>query len=165
MFFSALLAFCGQYIGLLLALLSPEELKPGFRYFVLLSDVVLLLLLLSFLPAPFSAWLFLLGIILGWFFSFPYFFLSLGLFSGQELFSSLVFLYGFPYGTILTIRKKRFHFILNAVFFILAFILSFLLFSLSSLAFGGVLAVLAKDIKSALFDFSHAVPYRTWVRR
>ncbi len=164
MFVLPLLAFLGQYFGLLLAKFIPEEREAGYWYFLTLQFVFFFCLLFTF---PFDgAWiLFFAGLICGLVFSFPYFWFSLGLFLPGTSFLSFVFvfLYGFPYGTLFYSQKDRLPLFLNVVWFFLAGLLSFVI--APSFVFGGVLGAFIKDIKQQVLSCCYVKHHRLWFRR
>jgi len=103
-----LLSFIGLLIGILLAKISPEELKPGKKYFIMLKKLVLLSIILSLLYyTKFSFLLFFIGIMFAYFFNHIYLYLGISivisLVSKQfnVLIASLIFIYGLPHGTLL----------------------------------------------------------------
>jgi len=126
-----LFAFSGFFFGFLLSFLAPEEIKPGKKYFLFLKEALFLLIslyaFLTFLYFKFYYFIFLPLIYLSLLFffikkqkpflreSFNYLFFASLYFlflvylnpsSLSLLFLALIFLYGFPAGTL--IRAKHF---------------------------------------------------------
>ncbi|MEK6826035.1 MAG: hypothetical protein AABX90_00225 [Nanoarchaeota archaeon] len=124
------IAFLGMILGIVLNKLATEEIKFGkfgARYFVWMKRIVLFFILISILYLADNFLIVIgfaiLGFIAGVFFS-EYLFLGISmvigfLFSGEILIwlSSLVFLYGLPYGSMMR-RVKRGHIYLLGLFFI-----------------------------------------------
>jgi len=140
-----IVSFLGLILGIILAYIAKEELKPGKKYFILLQKVILT----SIVAFLFFYWsnknIFLFIICLFASFILIYFFIEkikthhiykvLGLifyFSSKdiEIFkiqAFLIFLYGLPTGSLLTKVTKRNYFrvILNHTYFIIIALLSF----------------------------------------
>lgn len=149
LFLVALIGFSGQIIGNILAKISPEEMKPGNKYFrffevffigviVLLSSV--LLIKFNFLTAI----VVLLGIVAGLFFRKIYGWLSGVLFSFSGylfVFSSLIFIYGLFYGTLnrpfKNLKKMVFDF---GLFFIIGGIIWFFDLNIIGFFIGGLIS-------------------------
>ena len=131
-FLVPIISFLGIFIGVLLKKIAKEEIKfgkHGPKYFVWMKRIILFLILLVMLYFTNDYTLvgigIIIGIILGIFIT-EYLFLSMALvfsFTQTEnlllIISSLVFLYGLPYGSIL--RKIKLQFIPTIIFFFLPF--------------------------------------------
>ena len=106
-----ILSLAGIGFGYLIAVFTPEEIQKGRPYFLWLQRVLLLALgVLAVLYSAENLTLLVLGILLGFSVRQAYLYLGLllGLFSlGPSLLivASLVFLYGFPTGSLL-LKKK-----------------------------------------------------------
>mgnify|MGYP001582781392 CR=1 FL=1 len=121
-FLSPIIAFVGVFIGVLLKKIAQEEIKFGKfggRYFIWMKRIILVLLIIFMLYSSGSYLYLLLGLVIG---------LILGIFLNEYLFlglsmaagfpdrnmllvsSSLIFLYGLPYGSLF--RKMRLNHIL-----------------------------------------------------
>lgn len=116
----ACIAFSGLLMGYLLTFLVKEEIKPGQKYFLWLERVLRLVIigmLLWIIATPKAMLLpFIIGIIVGLFLKIRYFYLGLALAAASSLpmnlfvvVAALVFVYGFPYGSISSKLKLPFH--------------------------------------------------------
>ncbi|MEW6063073.1 MAG: hypothetical protein AB1571_01745 [Nanoarchaeota archaeon] len=110
-----LLSFTGLLIGVLLAKLSPEEVKPGKKYFIILKKLVLLSIIITLVYyTKFLFLSFFIGVLFAYFFNYAYLYLGLSLIVSviskqfNLLIASFIFIYGLPYGTLLNknILKK-----------------------------------------------------------
>jgi len=117
---SALVAFSGVIVGVVLALFAKEEMPTGKKYFPLIQKVLLIAifaLLLNHFKAllivklvAYSALIFVLSRRMMFnlypLFAVAFFLLGQG---SRELFtiSTLVFLYGFPTGSMYVVRNRR----------------------------------------------------------
>ena len=104
----SLISFIGLLIGILLAKLSPEEIKPGRKYFILLEKIVLIAIIITLIYySEISLLGIFIGAFIGYFFRKEYFYLGLALMISLKhvnfnfLLASLIFIYGLPYGTLL----------------------------------------------------------------
>lgn len=127
----ALVSFLGLILGYILASKTKEELTQGKKYFIILSLLMLLFLLinlvlltnlnLSFLIAL------ILGLILNYFIKRIYLFLGLALINEPSLLLSLViFIFGLSYGTLDYIKFKKISYkniLINFILFIIPLIL------------------------------------------
>ncbi len=119
-FLVPIIAFSGIFIGLLLKKIAKEEIKFGKfggKYFIWMKRIILLLLIIMLLYFS-DNYLFIIagiiiGLILGVFLS-EYLFLGMisviGFLQSKDILliiSSLIFLYGMPYGSILRKIKLR----------------------------------------------------------
>jgi len=139
-----LIVFSGLILGVILAKVSPEEMKSGERYFKILKKITLTILIISliFLAIPLFLEL-ILGLVVGYIAALllkrVYFFLGLALFLSFLtsipdlilLFSSIVFIFGLPTGSLIAseVKKKKdlyLSMILNAIFFLSPFLLFFI---------------------------------------
>ena len=125
-----IISFIGLFFGVFLAINSPEEMKPGRKYFYFLEEILLLIiigLVASTIKFSLVSGLILLGgIVLGSLLKKEYLYFGLIIFS---LFASslwiyliaLIFLYGLPYGTLIKIHYKHYAWLLieNVAFFFL----------------------------------------------
>lgn len=128
-FLTSLIVFLGIFIGVVLALAAKEELKAGRKYFILMEDIILLLIisvLFVFYAHIYLVYYIAVLLIFLLYFNYkkfncvnikkPYlaysilaiiFFLSS---KKPELFvieASLIFIYGLPAGSLLTITKDK----------------------------------------------------------
>ena len=128
-----IIAFSGLLMGYLLTFLVKEEIKPGQKYFLWLERffrLVIIIVLLWIIATPKAMLLpFILGIIVGFFLKIRYFYLGLAIAAASSLpvnmfvvVATLIFIYGFPYGSISSKLKLPFHAVL---FFIPVFIMLF----------------------------------------
>lgn len=107
-----IIAFLGLYFGLIIGYMAEEELKPGRKYFVALKHLLFLVILaLFFIKNPsiiFIIFLALLIIIFSfskyretlYYFTLAVVFFLSWHFNGFALIAPLIFLYGFPVGSI-----------------------------------------------------------------
>jgi len=158
-----LISFLGIIIGIYLRKIAREEIKYGLYgpgYFLWMRRIILFLILL--LPLLFVDNLIyvlvgsVVGVVLGLFFG-DYFFLGISMVTSfllnTNLFfliSSLVFIYGFPFGSSIKTRKTKIVGI-SFIFYLIPFILLFIKLDLNlliGLIFGGCLT---RIIKNGLF--------------
>lgn len=145
-----IVSFLGLILGIILAYIAKEELRPGKKYFILLQKVVLTLILSFFFYffLFFKKNYFLLVLSLLVFFILIYFFIEkvktyyiypilalIFFFSSKniDLFkieAFLIFLYGFPTGSLLTkVTKKNYiEIVIKHISFIIVALLLFFLF-------------------------------------
>ena len=104
----SIISFIGLLIGILLAKLSPEELKPGKKYFILLKKIILIAIVISIIYySKLSLFGLFIGAFIGYFFKKEYFYFGLALVVSLQLtkfnilLASLIFIYSLPYGTLL----------------------------------------------------------------
>lgn len=108
----SIISFSGLFIGMLLAGISPEEMKPGKKYFLLFRIVFCFLIaIIGFILFKPSIWMVLIGIVIGLFLKNIYFYLGGILFLSFNLgysilFSMLVFIYGMLNGTLNSLKYK-----------------------------------------------------------
>lgn len=126
------LSFLGLLAGVIISFFTKEELKPGERYFMLLEKVVLLFISLVIIFYVKSFFLFFIaGVLAGFIFRKAYFYFGMALPLAFEsflfLFSSLVFVFGMPHGTLLASRLKKKDVTREIVFSGVAFFLALLL--------------------------------------
>jgi len=122
---AAIIAYLGLFIGILLAIMAKEEIKPGKKYFIFLQKIILLLIfifLLIYTDLNYILILLILALIIVHllktkkeFNELPYiyiilsiiFFLSSKILNFFIIESSLIFLYGLPTGSLLTNKDKK----------------------------------------------------------
>ena len=136
-----LIAFAGQFIGYLIAKSAKEEIKPGKLYFNLLKNILLLIIISFSIYYQFNILYLIFGLILGLIIKKEYFYF--GLISNSLLFSSLIFIYGLPYGTLNKIKSLLYNFL----FFFVALIITFIYPINLSLASGALIIILIKNRK------------------
>jgi|SRR3989344_6980470 len=129
-FLALFIVLLGIFLGWLLAKRIPEELYDGRLYFKLL-EVIILLILSLFLLDNFKWYLFLFGIILGYFFRKEYFYFSFINFNAFLL--SLVFFYSLPYATL------RYKGLFWSGLFLFSFFMFFINYNFDSFSLGGLL--------------------------
>lgn len=140
-------AFFGCFLGYLIGKFTKEELKDGQTYFKILELIILFVLSLTFLYYSFEIVLFVFGIFFSIMFRKEYFYFGFGLFSSlfnnnlAFLASSLVFIYGLPYGTLLYYNKKFMSLIYSLVLFFITFIIYFLGYNMLSFAAGALISL------------------------
>ena len=117
-----LISFIGQFIGYLIAKLAKEEIKPGKIYFNLLKNILLLIIIGFSIYYQFNIFYLISGLILGLIIKKEYFYF--GIIANNLLFSSLIFIYGLPYGTLNNNLKKI---IYNIPLFLITLIINFCL--------------------------------------
>lgn len=113
-FFIPLVSFLGLVVGIILAKVSPEEMKPGKKSFQAMRILTLFLLIAALLYySGLNLYLLAIGLALGLFVRLGYLYLGAALagalmMSRESLLivSSLVFIYGMPYGSLLESQKK-----------------------------------------------------------
>lgn len=144
-FLAPIIAFLGLPIGLFLSFISPEEMKPGKKYFELIQNLLLVFIL--FFVFDYYLFPLILSIIititlfLGVFYwqnknksVIIYVVLAILLFFSDNdaslfaLESSLIFMYGIPTGSLIQYRKKDFLKIVakHSIFILLVILLLFL---------------------------------------
>jgi len=130
----ALLAitFLGLFTGLLIGYFTEEELKPGMKYFNIFRHLLFVAILVIFFvnnpSMPFIIFIALLIILYSlssyretlYYYSLAVIFFIAWRFNGFALIAPLIFLYGFPLGTIylqehINIKKKKKKIILGAL--------------------------------------------------
>ena len=137
-----IISFLGFPIGLFLSFVSPEEMKPGKKYFKLLQNLLLVLILFFvfdyyLIPLAISI-LITVAVFLGVFYwqnkykgIILYTLLAVFLYFSSKnyslfaLESSLIFMYGFPAGSLIKCRKKDSIKIIakHAIFIVIAILL------------------------------------------
>ncbi len=158
-FLIPIIAFAGIFVGALLKYIAREEVKFGKygpKYFVWMKRIILFLLILIILNF-YDYYIFLIigiliGLILGIFLT-EYLFLNLVMILGFKssknillVLSTLVFLYGLPYGSILR-RIKLEQIVPVVLLFFIPFLLLFFNFNLSliiGIASGGLFQYLIR---------------------
>jgi hypothetical protein len=142
-----IIGFLGLFVGLLLVHISPEEFKPGKKYFLILF-IVSAIALWVIMHFSYVWWLYLIGIILGMLFSYEYIYLGVGaVYSGMPwLYGSILFIFGLGYGSYFKEDKKRI--LISAGLFLVTLFLLFLDYNLISLAAGGLIGSLVMRIKN-----------------
>ncbi len=118
---ASFIAFSGLFLGMLLAQIAPDEVKPGKKYFsilqYMLSTAIAIVLLYNVINSQ-GQYLaivasFAVGIILAMLLKIKYIYLGIGLFSSAlakdvfALLASLIFIYSLPTGTLLVRKKVR----------------------------------------------------------
>ena len=145
---TALASYIGLFMGLILALISKEEIKPGKKYFIFLQKAILsviFIVLFIFLKLNYIVVLLLIACIIIYITKkkkefndtiYTYILLSAIFYLSSKninLFiieASLIFLYGLPTGTLLTTKDKKqttINILKNIPFILIAIIL-FLIF-------------------------------------
>ena len=147
-FLSSTVVCLGLVIGILLGILSPEELVPGRRFFIARKKILLILLLIL----PFYTLLFnsiilvviatgIFGALILWkdfdyIFLYPLFAFLLHYSASVPIFfliqSSILFVMGVPVGTLTLTKKERKLHIVNAFVSVFLFLALALLLNLSS---------------------------------
>lgn len=141
---TSLIVSLGVFCGVFLGYIAKEELKPGKKYLALLQNIILavmLVLVAYFRPKPYIAVLFAFmffvmldhsGAIKGpkqacYYFVYAVFALLFFESRGFIPYSSLMFLYGFPTGSLLFMKKKGREkaLFIAALFFALSLLLFF----------------------------------------
>ncbi len=142
-----IVAFLGSILGYFTAKFTKEELRAGLIYFKILELFILFLLPLIFLYYSFELVLFVFGVLFGIFFRNEYFYFGFGLASSffnnslSFLGSSLIFIYGLPYGSLLFYNKNGIYLVYSCVWFFLPFIVYFLGYNMLSFAAGGLISL------------------------
>jgi hypothetical protein len=135
-FLIGLISFSGLLFGLLLRKIAPEEIPIGTRTFTIIQYFILFFIMLSLL---YRSWFhpsiiigFPLGMLIARYFRVRYFYLGIALSlafmitNRSVLFiSSLIFLYGLPYGTLLSKQVPE-RITRNLLFFLVPFMLLFM---------------------------------------
>lgn len=143
--FIPIVAFLGLILGILLAKISPEEMKPGKKYFIIFRNVLLpIISIILFYFSNYNILFFIVGLIIGYFIKLDYFYFGLVLafafyVSKEILFilASLIFIYGLPTGTLLEKKIKPKQFLkLMAMFFLPFIILTFGPYKETNIVFG-----------------------------
>lgn len=139
-----LIAFIGQFVGLILAKLTKEEIKFGEIYFNLLKFILLIVIIAFSSVNDFNIFYLIVGIILALIIKEEYFYF--GLIANSLLFASLIFIYGLPYGSFN--HKKIFKFILNIPLFFIPLIINFIYPINMTLTSGALIVILVKNVIS-----------------
>lgn len=128
-----LLSFLGLIFGFFLYKFTKEEFNTGRKYFILLNRIILFVIIIfliyySNLNLLLTVLLFIFGVVVSYFFGNIYLYLGLVVSSySRDLFSILVFLFGFPYGTLNS--RKGIKFVRNCLIFFIVGLSGFLLTS------------------------------------
>ncbi len=126
------IAFLGVFIGLVIGYFTQEELQPGMKYFNIFRHLLFVAILIIFFvknpSIPFIIFIALLIIIYSlssyretlYYYSLAVIFFMAWLFNGFALVAPLIFLYGFPLGSVylqehINIKKKKKKIILGAL--------------------------------------------------
>ena len=113
-FFIPLISFLGLIVGIILAKVSPEEMKPGRIFFkVMRLAALFLIVIISLYYSKVNLILFAGGLSIGFFLKLGYFYLGAAL-AGAFMVSkesvlmiaSLIFIYSMPHGTLMESKKK-----------------------------------------------------------
>lgn len=144
-FLTSIIAFSGIIMGIIIALITDEELKPGKKYFILLQKMILIVMIFSLLfffelSLPLVIIASLIFAVFIHFYKekipskliFPFLAIIFTLSYGTEkLFlieSSLIFLYGLPTGSLAVyFKKKSYLIILENISFIVIAVALFLI--------------------------------------
>ncbi|MBS3151886.1 hypothetical protein J4230_00590 [Candidatus Woesearchaeota archaeon] len=143
----SIIVILGCFFGYLIARLTKEELKKGLVYFKILELFILALLPFIFLYHSFNIFFFILGMLFGFVFRYEYFYFGVGFFSSflnkdlNFLTSSLIFIYGLPYGSVLFFVKKFRMLFYNVVLFFIPFLIYYLNYDFLSFSAGGLLVL------------------------
>ncbi len=126
----SVIAVLGLAVGAVLAKVSPEEMKPGKKYFSFLRKLMLTAFLVVLALYSNGMWQYILiGLVIGFFIrlNYLYFGLAMASASGNLLFlvAALIFLYGIPTGSLM-VEKSVFR-PLVILITLIAFFLPFLL--------------------------------------
>lgn len=155
--FEAVISFVSQYIGIFLSKHNPEEMKKGEKYFrlIMLISLIALIVVLFF---KFNLVYFIVGLVLGFILRKEYFYFGVASVSAVLfnlfLVHSFIFLYGLPYGTLVTYKKKIRELFYNVIWFFVPFVLYFFRFDLSSLALGGLISILFLQVKHVMVNWN-----------
>lgn len=139
-----LISFLGQFIGWFIANRTEEELKDGRKYFLILTNLLIVLLIIFSVYYSFNVYLLIMGLIIGFFINKEYLFFSVLAMRNDVLLNSLIFIYGLPYGS-LNYNSIKVLF-MNILLFFIPFLLLFFDINFYSLGAGGLLGVLIKRI-------------------
>jgi hypothetical protein len=160
-FFLPLVSFLGLVLGIALAKISPEEMRPGKTIFKIFHHIALLSIIATLIYFSQNIFIIILGLIIGYFFRYDYIYLGLALatsflVSNEAIFiiASLIFIYGFPKGTLLESSKKtKFKsLILTLILFLIPFLIIFLPKMLSpEILFGLSAGLLAGHFRYLIF--------------
>ena len=140
-----IIAYLGQLAGYFLGKNSPEEMKPGTKYFSILKYIFLVSILIYSITQPFNLYLLIAGLVLGYFIKNE--FLAFGCLTLHYLPSILIFLYGLPYGTELYIKKNFKKILINLIYFIPIITILIYNLNLSSLGLGLIIGMLIHKFK------------------
>lgn len=140
--------FISCLFGYLIAKFTKEELKSGAIYFKILELIIILICCILFLFNDFNLLFFIIGLVIGIIIRFEYLYFGLGLSSSlvfnQEfvfVISSLVFIYGLAYGSLIYYYKKWKYLVYSSVLFILGFFVYLLGYNLISISSGALLSI------------------------
>ncbi len=128
-----IVCFLGLFFGVILAFSAKEELKPGKKYFVLMQKIILLIILIALLKMfnvnvymklfAYAVLILLMEInikkeIIYFLLGFVFFFSSKNT-NTFLLVASLIFLYGFPIGSVFASKliKNNIFFVFKKIFF------------------------------------------------
>ena len=165
MVFEFLAALAGQIVGAFIGSKTKEELESGKKYFLILKNILLGILIVFLMKLSFSGLGLLLGMVAGFVYRREYFYFGVGaaalMNSFNPVFPVLIFLYGLPYGTLLFKEKKLLQLGFNSLFFIVSLLVSLVYTNLTSLAAGALITILVLNIKSE-WSGKHVVSYWAW---
>ena len=159
--FYGFIAVIGIFLGVIISRFTKDEFKQGSLYFKILEIIILFVLTFITIKINFNYLLFIFGIIIGFFVRYEYFYFGVSIVNTilvkdfNFLISSLVFLYGLPFGTLLNLKNIK-SVILQIVLFLLPVVLYFLNFNLISFCSGALLFIsLLKIHKLLNFNLKH----------
>ncbi len=144
------IALIGLFFGIFLAYFIKEEIEPGRIYFLVLEIIVLMVLILFSFKFQIISLIF--GLIFGFIIKKEYFYFGIGLVSSTVnkdlnfLYSSLVFVYGMPYGSLLVYEGNLNKLYLDLILFLVPLVLYLFNFNLLYFACGGLIAILLTKI-------------------
>ncbi len=160
--FFGLISIISVFIGLIIANYTKDEYKQGKFYFNILEIIILISLIIITINYNFNYLLLIFGIIIGFIVRYEYFYFSIFIISiinknYNFLVSSLTFLYGLPFGTLIFKNIKNYKtLILQLTLFFIPIILYFFKFNLISIASGALISIFLLKIHSLLnFKFNH----------
>lgn len=162
-FIAGLIAFLGVFIGEFLAYISPEEMKPGKRYFVMFHVFfILAAIILGLVFLKFNVYLFVIGIVIGLILRKPYFYFAGLLFSAGHyywVFAILIFTIGLFIGTLLRPLVHLEYFLIDiGLYFAVGLTVFFIPYDLNSLFIGGLISLFYLEMKKNWKGFDKWAP-------
>jgi hypothetical protein len=137
MIFYALISFFGCVFGYIIANFCKDELKFGKLYFKILELIILFSLTLYLFS--FDLLFFIIGFLIAIIIRFEYFYFGIGFISsGNFLYSSLIFVYGLPFGSLIFMSSNWKKLLINLILFLAGLSSYFIYYSLDSFAAGGL---------------------------
>jgi len=148
-----LVVLAGKYVGAILSHISKEEMDRITKTLKILTFVMMVVIIAASLTYSFNVIWFVIGMIIGTFLLLEYFFLGIisvsMIITGADsmLMSSIMFVFGIPFGSLQFHQKNYIMFFINTALFFLPYLLIFLGWDLMSLGAGGIAGIMIRRLK------------------